>query len=287
MTLVSAVPFPTDGPPALELAQELARRAAVAIDNARLYREAQEAIRLRDEFLSIASHELNTPLATLRLLVEGLETQDMAANPELLSRSMRVLSRQTRRLVGLVAELLNVTRISAGPLHLQLERVDLAGVVHDVVERFSQELSRAHCKVSVRAPSSVVGRWDRNRLEQVLTNLLSNAIKFGAGHPIQIVVEGTAAGMARLTVTDQGIGIPPDQLTRIFGRFSRAVSPTHYGGLGLGLYIVSQIVHAFGGSVQVNSHEGLGSTFTVELPVDSSTVAAHPADLRGETKELT
>jgi predicted ATPase/signal transduction histidine kinase len=287
MTLVSALPFPTEGPPALELAQELARRAAVAIDNARLYREAQEAIRLRDEFLSIASHELNTPLATLRLLVEGLETQDMASNPELLSRTMHVLSRQTRRLVGLVAELLNVTRISAGPLHLQLERVDLQGVVTDVVERFSQELSRAQCKVSVRAASPVVGLWDRGRLEQVLTNLLSNAIKFGAGRPIQIAVEGTAAGLARLEVTDEGIGIPADQINRIFGRFSRAVSATHYGGLGLGLYIVSQIVRAFGGSVQVTSGEGLGSTFTVELPLDSSTVTAHPGNRRGETKELT
>jgi predicted ATPase/signal transduction histidine kinase len=287
MTLVSATPYPAGEPPNLELAQQLASRAAIAIDNARLYREAQEAIRLRDEFLSIASHELNTPLATLRLLTEGLDDAKVGANPDMLASSVRIISRQTRRLSALVSELLNVTRISAGPLHLKLEAVDLGPLVKDVVDRFGQEISRAQCSVNLRATEPVVGLWDRSRLEQVVTNLLSNALKFGAGRPIDMSVEAAGEDMARLTVTDHGIGISPEQVPKIFGRFSRAVSATHYGGLGLGLYIVSQIVRALGGAVNVNSRPGAGSTFMVELPLDSSTVSTGPPDRRAEGNALT
>jgi signal transduction histidine kinase len=249
----------------LALGQELARRAAIAIDNARLYRESQEAVRLRDEFLSIASHELRTPIHSLQLVVQGLTRGIVPPTPERTLRAFAMAERQIQRLTRLIDELLEVSRIQAGHLTLQLEQVDLMAVVGDVVQQFETELAKAHCSLSVRTGPAVVGCWDRGKLEQVVANLLSNAIKFGAGKPIEVTVEAATPRIARLVVTDHGIGIPPERLSTIFGRFERAVSAREYGGLGLGLYIVRSIVEALGGSVKVTSTPGAGSTFTVEL----------------------
>jgi signal transduction histidine kinase len=148
-----------------------------------------------------------------------------------------------------------------------MEEVDLVSVVQDATERFSETLQHAHCPLTLHAEAPVVGQWDHVRLEQVVTNLLSNAAKFGAGKPIEITVDAQD-GTARLEVRDQGIGIAPDRLPHVFGRFERAVSVREYGGLGLGLYIVREIVSALGGSVRAESTVGIGSTFTVELPRD-------------------
>ncbi|MDI1445586.1 MASE1 domain-containing protein [Polyangium sp. 6x1] len=248
----------------LDLATELARRAAIAIDNARLYRDAQAAIRLRDEILSIASHELNTPMTCLALDVQTLKrgaAQSGAPCPPPLLR----VERQVKKLARLIEELLDVTRVTTGRLHLQIEDVDLPAVVRDVVERLAEDLSRAACPLTLHAEPSMVGSWDHIRLEQVVTNLITNAIKFGSGHPIEIRV-GEADGIAQLTVRDHGIGIPPDRLPHIFERFERAVSSRAYKGLGLGLYIVRSIVEALGGSIRVESTLGSGTMFTVELP---------------------
>jgi signal transduction histidine kinase len=261
----SAAPGLYYGSADLALAQELARRAAIFIDNARLYGEAQEAIRLRDEFLTIAAHELYTPITSLMLAVQGLQKHAGATLPEAVARASRNVERQTQRLKGLIGELLDVSRIQAGRLHLQLEEVDLAEVARGVAERFSDTLRQAHCPFLLRADTPVVGRWDRLRLEQVITNLLSNAAKFGAGKPVDLSVDARD-GTALLVVRDHGIGIAPDSLPRIFGRFERAVSASKYGGLGLGLFIVREIVSALGGEVGVESTAGYGTTFTVKLP---------------------
>ncbi|HVK65166.1 MAG TPA: GAF domain-containing sensor histidine kinase, partial [Polyangium sp.] len=248
----------------LELATELARRAAISIDNARLYRDAQGAIRLRDEILSIASHELNTPMTSLKLDVQTLKRVTAQSGDPLPSSLTRV-ERQVKKLARLIEELLDVTRITTGRLHLQIEDVDLLAVVRDVTERFTEDFSRAACPWTLHAEESLVGRWDHIRLEQVVTNLISNGIKFGSGRPIEIWV-GEADGAARLTVRDHGIGIPPDRLPFIFERFERAVSSRAYAGLGLGLYIVRSIVEALGGSIRVESTVGSGTIFTVDLP---------------------
>ena len=247
------------------LAEEVARRAALAVDNARLYREAQRSIRLRDEFLSIASHELNTPFTGLRLAVQALAAGTFTGTPETQQRAYDILERQTRRLVTLTGELLDVSRIQARTLRLKREPCDLVTVVVDVGERFEAQLAEARCTLVLDTRDRVVGRWDRGRLEQVVTNLLSNALKFGAGKPIRVSVEPLPE-RARLTVADEGIGIEPDRLHRIFERFERAVSATHYGGLGLGLYIAREIVVAHGGSITVDSTPGMGAVFIVELP---------------------
>jgi predicted ATPase/signal transduction histidine kinase len=249
----------------LALAEEFARRAAAAIDNARLYEDAREAIRARDEFLSIASHELYTPITSLQLLLQSLKSRRVASSPESRANTLEVADRQTKKLTKLISELLSVSRIRANRLDLKLEDVDMSSVVRDVAESFGNELIRLKSPLSIEADGPIVGRWDRTRLEQVVTNLLSNATRFGAGKPIEVTVE-SFDDFARLTVTDHGIGIPSDRLPRIFERFERAVSIREYGGLGLGLYIVREIVRALDGMIRVDSKVGAGSTFTVELP---------------------
>ncbi|OJT19961.1 hypothetical protein BO221_32675 [Archangium sp. Cb G35] len=249
----------------LHLAEELARRAAVSIDNARLYGESQDSIQLRDNFLSVAAHELYTPITSLRLSVQGLLRRCGSELPEPLTRGIRSAEAQTRKLAKLIEELLDVTRIQAGRIHLRLEQVELSDVVQDVVERMGETISRANCPLSLHFHGGVVGRWDRIRLEQVTTNLLSNALKFGAGKPIDITLS-QEGDVARLQVSDQGIGIAPDRLPHVFERFERAVSVENYGGLGLGLHIVREIVSALGGTVRADSHPGKGTTLTVELP---------------------
>ncbi|WP_323382303.1 PAS domain-containing sensor histidine kinase [Myxococcus dinghuensis] len=254
------------------LAEELARRTALSLDNARLLREAREAVRLRDEFLGIASHELKTPLTPLHLKVQLLQRQvDLLAahgkpvNAERVSETLDVVQRQVRKLTSLVDNLLDVSRITAGRLKLELEEMDLASVAAEIVYRFAPSAMQLRCSLEMYAPVPVLGRWDRLRLEQVVTNLLSNALKYGAGQPVRLSVEAEGR-TARLTVQDGGIGIAPVDLPRIFERFERAVSDRHYGGLGLGLYITRQIVEAFGGSVRASSELGRGSTFVLELP---------------------
>ncbi|PTL81382.1 ATP-binding sensor histidine kinase [Vitiosangium sp. GDMCC 1.1324] len=253
------------GPADLALAQEMARRAAISIDNARLYREAREAVRLRDEFLSIASHELYTPLTSLKLSMQGLERGNASISPEALSRISQNARLQIRRLTRLIDELLSVSRLQAGQVHLEFEEVDLVAITRGVAEDFREESARSRSPLLIRADAPVFGRWDKTRLEQVITNLLANAIKFGNRKPVEISVDSNE-GTALLTVKDHGIGIAPDRLPHIFERFERAVSVREYGGLGLGLYIAHEIVSALGGSVQVESTPGEGTCFTLQLP---------------------
>ncbi len=271
LTLVRASPGQEFRPDHLGFAQELATRMAMAIDSARLYRQAREAIRARDEFLSVASHELNTPLATLTLQLD----EALSPGPDLSgegvappSRTAGILRarRQLDRLSRLVANLLDISRVTAQRLQLELSSVDLTATAREVAEQMAPELTRLACPLRLRTNGPVVGRWDAMRVHQIVTNLLSNACKYGAGKPIDVAVEA-AAGMARLTVRDQGIGIAQADAERIFECFERAVSARHYGGLGLGLYITRQVVEAHGGNIGVSSEPGAGSTFVVELPL--------------------
>ena len=158
-----------------------------------------------------------------------------------------------------------MTRIEQGQATLSPAEMDLGALVRDVAQHFEFDLARAGCRLSVDCPGPVVGSWDASRLEQVVTNLLANAIKFGAGRPIEVMVRD--AGQAvELQVRDHGIGIAADRLPKIFDRFERAVSSTHYGGLGLGLYLARSIVESHGGAITVESRVDEGSTFTVRLP---------------------
>ncbi|WP_437586188.1 AAA family ATPase [Sorangium sp. So ce1000] len=271
MTLLAAAPRRHYGPADLRLALELGSRAALALDNSRLFAEAQEAIERRDEFLLVASHELKTPLTSLtmqaHLLARLLPRYRRAeVAPERIDAAVQLLDRQIARLGHLVNELLDVTRLNAGQLPLARALVDLSALAREVVERMAQQLADAHCRAQLELDEAVIGRWDPSRMEQVLINLLSNAIKYGAGGPIHVVVRGLA-DRALLVVRDRGMGIAEADQARIFERFERAVSVRNFGGLGLGLYIVRWIVTSHGGTIRVESTPGAGAAFLVELPL--------------------
>ncbi|NBD09845.1 sensor histidine kinase [Corallococcus silvisoli] len=253
----------------LALAQELARRAALALDNASLYRDARQAIRLREEFLSIASHELKTPISALQLQVQsllaGVTRSGASFDPERLKRGLERVDRQVKRQTLLVNDLLDVSRLSAGKLELVLEPLELGALVREVAERFEPEYVRAGTPLELALGPEVRGQWDRLRLDQVLTNLMSNALKYGRGNPVRVSL-AVEDGRARVRVRDGGIGIAKEHLPRLFHRFERAVSERNYGGFGLGLWIARQIVEAMGGRIEVDSVLGEGSTFRLELP---------------------
>ncbi len=243
--------------------EETARRLA---DETAARRAAQEAVAVRDEFLSIAGHELKTPLTALLFHAESLAKNAATLPPKDVAERAARMVRNAQRLARLVEELLDVSRIAAGRLSLEREEVDLAALARERISRLADAAAGAGSRIDLAAPESVVGSWDRLRLEQVFQNLLSNALKYGRGMPIEVRV---AAGprTAQLVVRDHGVGIPPADQARIFERFERAVSSRHYGGLGLGLWIARQIVEALGGRIRLVSRPGDGAEFTVELPL--------------------
>ncbi|HZZ84149.1 MAG TPA: PAS domain-containing sensor histidine kinase [Anaeromyxobacteraceae bacterium] len=229
---------------------------------------AQEAVQARDEFLAIASHELKTPITALQLQVQSLLRQS-AALPgppgQAFSKRLDAVMRQAERLTRLIDGFSDVVRVNTGALELAREPLDLSELVRTVLARWREELERNHCTVRLSAPAPVTGRFDRPRMEQVIASLLGNAVKYGAGKPVRLQVRAEE-DRAILIVSDQGIGIPREFQSRVFDRFVRAVSTRHYGGFGLGLWMVVQIVRAHGGSVHLDSTPGEGSTFEVDLP---------------------
>ncbi len=280
LTLVSGPGGRRYGVKEFELAQEVARRATLAYDNARLYQQAQEAIRVRDVFLLVAAHELRTPLTSLKLRISALLRLARAAPEQMvradpLLRELLRIDAQAERLRTLIDQLTDVSRIGTGRFDLMREEVDLCQVVQDVVKNLREQLSRSGSLLEVQARCPAIGRWDRLRLEQVVTSLIGNAIKFGEGRPLEVRIE-PGPDTARLVVQDHGIGFPGEAKARIFEKFERAVSERHYGGLGIGLFIARQIVEAHGGTISVESTPGEGSTFTVVLPCGEEHAATPP-----------
>lgn len=251
-----------------EILQGLASQCAQALQRAQLFSAehaaraaAEAAVRAREEFLSIASHELRTPLTPLTLQLGVLRKNA----PAELSPGIETAQRQTERLIRLVSNLLDVSRLGLGTLQLDRAPMDLWPLVQALPERFSYESRRQGCPISVEG-GPLEGSWDGPRIEQVFANLVSNAVKYGSGRPVQVKLwrDGETACFS---VADQGIGIAAGDQERIFGRFERAVSAQQFGGLGLGLYISREIVAAHGGRISVQSEPGKGATFVVALPL--------------------
>ena len=275
---ISLAPLEVDGERWVIAAVRDATERRKIEERARMWRKAKEEVRERDEFLSVASHELRTPVTALQLQLQLLHRaaqRSLELFPSLGDR-FDTLERQTRRLALLVNELLDVSRMRLGRVELRLEPLDLAEVAREAAGHVAAELARSGSPLALDL-QPVQGRWDRMRLEQVITNLLVNASKFGGGQPIALRVEPDGEG-ARIRVSDRGIGISIEQQARVFDRFVRAVPAQNFGGLGLGLYIARQLVEAHGGKIDVASVPGEGATFRVELPLEPpERVLEHPA----------
>lgn len=268
----------TYGPKDVRFAEAYARQIGGILECRHLYQQAQEAIRVRDEFLSLASHELRTPLTSLRAAAQVIvrEVGNGGASAKSLSRMGQIIEGQIERLDHLSAQMLDASEIVGG-ISLRRSHFDLAEVTRDVASSLSQRAKRHGSQLIVQAESPVLGDWDRARLEQVVTNLLDNAIKFGRGEPIEV---STALhdGRATLSVHDHGIGISREALDRLFVRYHRGVSAQSFGGLGLGLYVVRRIVESHGGTINVESCLENGATFTIDLPVKADTAPLSPRD---------
>jgi PAS domain S-box-containing protein len=263
-------------PDDLALVEELAQRAALAVDNAQLYLEAQRAIHVRDQFLSIAAHELKTPLTSLLGQAQLLQRRASKENSlqERDQRTVRVIGDQAMRLNRMISALLDISRIQTGQLSIERAPIDICALTRRVVDEV-QPILQQHTVICADSESLMI-EGDEVRLEQVLQNLIQNAIKYSpAGGPITVRAEQRGS-MACVQVTDQGIGIPQEALPQLFQRFYRApnADAQHISGMGVGLHVVNEIVALHGGVIEVTSAEEQGSTFTVCFPLAHDLAAA-------------
>lgn len=247
-----------------KITRDLTERRAAELDRLDLVR-AQEALRLRDEFLSVASHELRTPLVALQLQLESVDLDNAALEPKLAAKISRA-RRNAIRLADLISTLLDVSRIAEGRLTLAIRRIDLGELVREVVDRLEESAALTKNVVVVSGEAHVFAFCDPLRMSQVLSNLLANAFKYAAGTPIDVHLE-REDHLAVLTVEDRGPGIPDHQLERVFDRFERAASVRNYPGMGLGLYVAREIVVAHGGSIAARNRDGGGTTIEIRLPI--------------------
>jgi len=269
----------------LELATDLGRRAGLAIDNNRLYAEAQQANRAKDDFLATLSHELRTPLTAILGWASALEEE--AGDAPLVQEGLATIRRSARIQAQLVDDVLDVSRIVSGKLRLELEDVDLAAIVDAARQQVQGDAAAKRIAIDAHGPRPAPVQGDRVRLEQVVWNLLANAVKFSSeGSTIR--VRWSRGEAVALEVTDEGEGIAPDVLPHVFERFRQGDSSTtrRHGGLGLGLSIVRHLVESHGGTVSADSEGiGRGATFRIQLPARES-VAAADARTEGEEQRL-
>lgn len=255
----------------IHLAEEIGYRTSMSLENSLLYLHSQEAIKSRDEFLSIASHELKTPLTSLTLQNQMRKRElDKGEGKQFEETRIRKMidadDRQLRRINRLIDDMLDIARIRAHRFTIQKERFDLTSFMADVLERVAPQLDSAGCEFTVSFCGPVEVEGDIYRIEQVVVNILTNALKYGAGKPVRIEVQ-KLSHKVRLLVIDNGPGIQPGDTERIFQRFERAHMGREISGLGLGLYISRQIVQQHDGALYVLSNPPDGSTFVMELPL--------------------
>jgi signal transduction histidine kinase len=225
--------------------------------------------REREEFIGLVAHELKSPLTVLRLRLEGALAQlehGVTGSRESLKESLTRGRHQLSRVSTLIEVLLDASAFADPAAPLERSPVDLTELVRSTVAKEQRRFRAVGSEVTLELEGGVVGQWDERLLERLLRHLLSNALKFGRGEPVHIALH-SEEGTATLSVSDRGIGIRQEDLERIFGRFERGVSPRHYGGLGLGLWLAREIAHRMNGEISVESAANQGSRFTVQLPL--------------------
>lgn len=232
----------------------------------------QKALRARDEFLSICSHELKTPLTSLKMQIQitnrlkEKKGDEVAFSSENMNKFLVHSDRSVERIIHLVNDMLDISRVTTGRLTLKHEKVNIKSLIMDVADRLQVMMEMAGCELDIESDKNIDGLWDRFRIEQVITNLLTNAAKYAPEKPVLIKAMREGA-YAVLKVIDHGPGISETDQKRIFERFERAIDHTTISGLGLGLYISKEIVQLHHGTIAVESKPGEGSTFTMKLPL--------------------
>lgn len=263
----------------LEMAKELGNRAALALENAKLfYRvenlagDLQNAVKARDEFISVCSHELKTPITSIKLQFQLAEKMLKSGDPKLYTpenqeKRITTTNRQLDRMIHLIDEMLDISRINTGKLEIEKKKVNLNELLSETLDRFGEQLETKQIPLKTElSADSIIVTGDRFRLEQVISNLMTNAIKYGSNKSITVRLRKEDS-VVRMEVADSGEGIAAKDLERIFLRFERVTSDTNISGMGLGLYICKKIVDGHGGRIWAESSPGKGSTFVVEIPL--------------------
>jgi signal transduction histidine kinase/BarA-like signal transduction histidine kinase len=253
---------------ALELTQK--EQAKLLIELNKTKEELEQSVQLREDFMSIAGHELKTPLTSMKLQVQlrkrklekGLYSNIDADD---LSQMFDADNKQLELLTLLIDDMLDISRISSGKFSMNPEYFDIGFLINEIAQNNMELFSKANIELKISSCEVIMGSWDKFRIEQVITNLLTNALRYGEGKPVKISIT-SEMGKAIIVIEDQGIGIAPEDVERIFQRFERVLGK-EINGLGLGLYIVSQIIEAHGGTISVVSQQGVGSVFRIELPI--------------------
>jgi len=255
-----------------QVVSNFASQLGIASDNARLFNEQQQALQVKDQFLSIVSHEFRTPLTTIKGYAQMLRRK-LADNPQD-QRFAANIDSQVSRLTRMVNDLLDVTRFARGEFELKRGQMDLRMVLEDAVSRFRVVAPRHTFDLELeRGPYG--GVWDRDRLEQVMNNLVGNAVKYSPNGGHVSLSACHADGAVVVTVRDQGVGIPEEVQRQLFERFYRGkADETDIQGLGLGLYVTRRIVEAHGGVISVQSKPKQGSEFSFTLPLQGERTAA-------------
>lgn len=281
LTLVTTKPGRYFDSNDLALVDDLGRRSALALDNARLYKEAQIALSVRDNFLSTASHELKTPMTsisgTVQLLLKYFRDKELEPRVE---RHLQILNRQTRRLNILITSLLDTSRLEVGQFTIDRQPLDLV----ELTKRVADELEPSLDQHKIRwesASDALVINGDELRLEQVFQNLLQNAIKYSPNGGAIYMRLRRCENQAEVSITDEGMGIPAEAIPELFTRFYRVNRPDvqRIAGVGLGLYVVKEIITLHEGTIEVSSEHGKGSTFTIRLELNRPEQTASPEPL--------
>ena len=255
----------------LELVKEVSRSCALAIDNALLYRELKKSIEAREDFISVASHELRTPITSLKMRIDLLALMlergkfSKEVN-DVLQPIINELLPDVKNFTKLIEALLDISKIGDKEITLFKEVCDISSIIRDEASKLKPIFESNQTDLMIDIHDGIKGSCDQTRIRQMINNLLTNALKFGNKKPVSLIMRGDGLKLS-LLVKDHGIGISDKDYLRIFKPFERAVSDQYFGGLGLGLYITERIVKSHGGKIEVESKPGEGTTFKVEIPL--------------------